>query len=173
MTSLTSGGRTSAIASDVRLAWFWLLIRLYLAYEWFEAGWHKVTDPTWVGSDAGTSLTGFLNGALAKTGGDHPAVQGWYAWFIEHVALPHATVFSYLVAFGETFVAIGLLLGAFTGIAAFFGATMNFNFLFAGTTSINPQLLLFEIFIVFAWRTAGWWGLDRYILPRLLKTKRS
>ena len=151
--------------SDTRMSWLWLFVRLYLSYEWFLAGWHKATDPMWVGTDAGVAVTGFLNGALAKTTGAHPAVQSWYAWIIENVALPNATVFSYLIAYGEVFVAIGLLLGAFTGLAAFFGATMNFSFLLAGTTSVNPQFLLLQIPLILAWRTAGWIGADRYILP--------
>jgi len=169
MFALRSSRSLGSIFSDTRYAWLWLVMRLYLAYEWFGAGWHKVTDTAWVGSEAGTAITGFLNGALAKTGGAHPAVQPWYAWFVEHVALPNATLFSYLVAFGEVFVAVGLLVGAFTGLAAFFGATMNFNFLFAGTTSINPQMLLFEILIIAAWKTAGHYGLDRFILPKCFK----
>lgn len=159
--------------SDTRLSWLWLVIRLYLAYEWFSAGIHKVTDPAWVGSDAGPAIMGFLNGALAKTGGAHPAVQSWYGWFIENIAIPNHFLLSHLVAFGEVFVALGLFLGVFTGLAAFFGATMNFNFLFAGTTSINPQLLILEILLILAWRTAGWIGADRYILPWLDKKCRS
>lgn len=41
------------------------------------------------------------------------------------------------------------------------------RFLFAGTTSINPLLLLIELFLVLAWRNAGWLGLDRWLLPWL------
>ena len=44
---------------------------------------------------------------------------------------------------------------------------MNLNYLFAGTVSINPLLFLIQLFLVLAWRTAGWYGLDRYILPYL------
>jgi thiosulfate dehydrogenase [quinone] large subunit len=34
--------------SDARLGWLWLPLRLYLGYMWFEAGWHKFTDPRWM-----------------------------------------------------------------------------------------------------------------------------
>lgn len=152
---------------DSRMAWVWLLIRLYVGYEWIMAGWEKFTSPMWTGPQAGTALTGFLQGALQQVTGAHPNVSGWYGWFIANAALPHVALFSYLVTYGELLVGIGLILGAFTGIAAFFGAFMNLNYLFAGTVSINPFLLFIQLFLILAWRNAGWLGLDRWLLPRL------
>lgn len=153
--------------SDSRFAWVWLLLRLYVGYQWLMAGWEKVTSSAWVGPKAGSAIQGFLNGALKQAGGPHPAVSGWYAYFINNIALMHPVFFSYLIVYGELAVGIGLILGAFTGIAAFFGIFMNFNYLFAGTVSINPLLLLIQLFLVLAWRNAGWLGLDRWFLPRL------
>lgn len=153
--------------ADTRIAWIWLLLRLYVGYTWITAGWEKVTGGAWLGAGAGTALHGFLAGAIAKATGTNPAVSSWYAWFINVVALPHVILFSYLVTFGELAVGAGLVLGAFTGIAAFFGAFMNFNYLFAGTVSVNPLLLLIELFLILAWRNAGWLGVDRWLLPRL------
>jgi thiosulfate dehydrogenase [quinone] large subunit len=155
------------VFSDTRFAWVWLLLRLYVGYEWITAGWGKVTSTAWVGPQAGSAVQGFLKGALAQTGGSHPAVSSWYAYFINNVALIHPTFFSYLVAYGELAVGLGLILGAFTGIAAFFGVLMNFSYLFAGTVSINPLLLLIQLFLILAWRNAGWLGLDRWFLPWL------
>ncbi len=150
--------------ADTRFSWVWLAVRLYVGWEWFIAGWDKLSNPVWIGDKAGVAVQGFLNGALQKTAGAHPDVSGWYGAFIQNVALPHSTLFSYLVTFGEIAVGIALILGIFTGIAAFFGAVMNFNYLFAGTVSVNPLLLLLEIFLILAWRTAGWIGIDRYLL---------
>jgi thiosulfate dehydrogenase [quinone] large subunit len=110
---------------------------------------------------------GFANGALAKTAGEHPDVQAWYGWFLQNLVIPNAKFWGYLVAVGETLVGIALILGIFTGIAAFFGALMNVNYLLAGTVSSNPILLIGEIFLILAWKTAGWWGLDRFVLPAL------
>ncbi|MBB6016056.1 DoxX family protein [Deinococcus sp. D7000] len=154
--------------ADPRLAPLWLILRLYVGYEWLSAGWGKITNPAgvWVGEKAGVAVSGFLNGAVAKSGGDHPDVAGWYAWFVENVALPNATVFSYMVAYGELLVGIALILGLFTGIAAFFGGFLNANFLLAGTVSSNPLLFILATWLVLGWRVAGWWGLDRWILPR-------
>lgn len=158
---------TRFLFADTRLAPLWALLRIWLGYEWLHAGWGKITNPAgvWVGDKAGAAITGFLNGALAKTQGDHPDVQGWYASFIQNVALPNAELFSYMVAYGEVLVGIALILGIFTGIAAFFGGVMNANFLFAGTVSANPLMLVVAFVIVLGWRVAGQWGLDRIALP--------
>ena len=153
--------------ADSRFVVVWLLIRLYVGWEWLIAGWSKFNNPVWVGDKAGVAIQGFLNGALAKTSGAQPDVSGWYAAFIQNFALPNATFFSYLVTFGEIAVGIGLILGLFTGIAAFFGTFMNMNYLFAGTVSSNPVLFLLQLFLILAWRVAGWFGLDRWVLPAL------
>jgi thiosulfate dehydrogenase [quinone] large subunit len=152
---------------NVRWAWIWLILRLYVGYEWVHAGWEKLNNAAWTGSKAGAALTGFANGALTKTGGAHPDVQSWYATFLRHVVLPNADAFSYLVTFGEFLVGIALILGIFTGIAAFFGSFMNVNYLLAGSVSTNPILFIIATWLVLAWRTAGWWGLDRWVLPLL------
>jgi thiosulfate dehydrogenase [quinone] large subunit len=156
-----------ALFGDVRWAWIWLILRLYVGYEWVQAGWEKLNSATWVGSKAGTSLTGFINGALAQTSGAHPNVQGWYAWFLQHAVLPNTVVWSYVVSWGEFLVGIALILGIFTGIAAFFGSFMNVNYLLAGAVSTNPILFVIATWLVLAWKTAGWWGLDRWVLPAL------
>jgi thiosulfate dehydrogenase [quinone] large subunit len=156
-----------ALFGQVRWAWIWLLLRLYLGWEWLQAGWGKLHNPAWTGSKAGTAITGFLTSALAKASGEHPDVQGWYAWFLQHVVLTHSFFWSYLVAWGEALVGIALILGIFTGITAFFASFMNLSYLLAGTVSINPVLFVIATWLVLAWKTAGWWGVDRWILPAL------
>jgi thiosulfate dehydrogenase [quinone] large subunit len=42
---------------------------------------------------------------------------------------------------------------------------MNANYLPAGTVSTNPPLLAVATLLVLAWKTAGWWGLDHWLLP--------
>ncbi len=151
--------------SDTGIAWVWFVIRIYVGWEWLSAGWGKVTNPVWMGPSAGGALHGFLLGALGKTTGAHPDVSGWYAAFINSAVLPNTTVFSNVIAIGELLVGIALILGLFTGIAAFFGAFMNMNYLFAGTISVNPLLFLLQLFLILAWRVAGYYGLDGYLLP--------
>jgi thiosulfate dehydrogenase [quinone] large subunit len=156
-----------ALFGHVRWAWIWLILRVYAGALWVQAGWEKLHDPAWTGAKAGTALNGFVTHALTETGGAHPNVQGWYAWFLQHVVSPHTAVWGYVVSWGEFLVGVALILGIFTGIAAFFGAFMNMNYLLAGSVSTNPILLVIAVLLVLAWKIAGWWGLDRWILPAL------
>ncbi|KZL91460.1 TQO small subunit DoxD [Clostridium magnum] len=157
------------IFRDKRFAALWIVLRIWLGYQWLSAGMEKISSPVWVGDKAGVAVTGFLKGALAKATGDHPLVQGWYANFVESVALPNATVFSYLVAYGEVLVGISLILGALTIVGLLGGAFMNLNYMFAGTTSTNPNLYTVAILLMAAGANAYLFGLDRFILPKLSK----
>ncbi|MTV49059.1 DoxX family membrane protein [Heliobacillus mobilis] len=146
----------------------WLLVRLWLGYEWLSSGLEKVGNPAWTGAGAGTAVTGFLKGAIAKAAeGAHPEVHGWYANLINSIALPNAKLFSYLVAYGEVLVGIALVLGLFTTFAALVGAFMNLNYLWAGTSSTNPEMLVLQLLLLTAGPVAGIIGLDRFILPVL------
>jgi len=156
-----------ALFGTVRWAWIWLILRLYVGWEWLHAGWGKLNNPAWMGSKAGAAITGFANGALNKTAGEHPDVQTWYAQFLQHLVLPYPHIWSYLISWGEFLVGIALILGLFTGLAAFFGSFMNINYLLAGAVSTNPILFVIATWLVLAWKTAGWWGLDRWVLPAL------
>jgi thiosulfate dehydrogenase [quinone] large subunit len=157
--------------ADLRvMPWVWLVVRLYIGYEWVAAGWEKIAgsgSAAWVGSQSGAAIAGFAKGALAKSTGEHPDVTGWYATFLRDVVVPNASLFGHLVAYGETLVGIALILGALTGIAAFFGILMNANYLLAGTVSSNPILIILGALVMLAWRNAGWIGLDRWLLPAL------
>jgi len=152
--------------SSTKAGWIWLIVRLYLGYVWLMAGWKKVNSPAWTGENAGAAVQGFVKGALSKAeeGAD---VTGWYASFLENAVLPNAKIFSFMVAYGELLVGLGLILGLLTGIAAFFGGLMNVSFLFAGTLSTNPLLFVLATWLVLAWKNAGWYGLDRWALPLL------
>jgi len=149
------------------MAPFWTVVRVYLGWLWLNAGWHKVSDPRWVGSDAGTAVSGFLRGAISKSTGEAPSVTGWYAWIVENVFLPVAPLFSYLVAFGETLIGIALIVGFLTGLMAFLGGLLNVSFMLAGTLSTNPVMFMLATWIVLAWRIAGYYGLDYWVLPWL------
>lgn len=153
--------------ADTRFAWLWPIARIAVGYAWLHAGWAKLQNPAWTGSQAGKAVSSFLAAALEKTSGQHPDVSRAYGYFIENFAGQHPTLFSYLITYGEIAIGIALVLGAFTGIAAFFGAFLNMNFLLAGTVSANPLLLLLELLLILAWRNAGWIGLDRWLLPWL------
>ena len=154
--------------ADRRMAWFWLIVRVYLGYQWVLAGEHKVFDPTggWLN---GTSLLAYWQRAVTiPAQGSPPISYDWYRSFLQSLIGANAhTWFGPLIAYGEVLVGIGLIVGALTGVAAFFGALMNMNFMLAGSASTNPVLFLLAIFVMMAWKIAGHWGVDRFLLPVL------
>jgi thiosulfate dehydrogenase (quinone) large subunit len=154
-----------ALFSETWLSPLWLIIRVYAGYQWLVAGYDKVISPAWTGDQAGTSIVGFAQGALKLTTGAHPSVPVWYAWFLSTMVLPYSVTWSWLITLGELAVGIGLILGLFTGVAAFFGGLMNANYLLAGTVSINPLLFILATWLVLGWRVAGYLGLDYFVLP--------
>ncbi|MFZ0548100.1 MAG: hypothetical protein WAM60_21825 [Candidatus Promineifilaceae bacterium] len=157
----------TTLFSDTRLAWLWLVARVWVGYQWIEASLHKIGNPAWV--QTGEALKGFWTSAVAVPDGGHPAIAfDWYRSFIQFLLDAQAyTWFAKLIAAGEMLVGIALILGIFTGFAAFFGSTMNWNFMMAGSASINPLLLVISIGLVLAWKIAGYYGLDRFVLPFL------
>jgi thiosulfate dehydrogenase [quinone] large subunit len=153
--------------SNTRAGLFWLPIRLFLGLSWFEAGYHKFSGPGWL--DGGSALRGFWTGAATIPDQGRPPISyEWYREFINFLLNGHHEGwFAYVIVFGEMAVGIGLILGALTGVAAFFGALMNMSFLLAGSASSNPVLFTAAIGLILAWRVAGYYGVDRYLLPML------
>ena len=149
------------------MAWVWLVVRVWVVYQWILAGMHKLEDPAWV--QTGAALKGFWERAVAIPAQGRPPISfGWYRDFINYLLTTESyTWFAKLVTYGELLVGIALVIGAFVGIAAFFGALMNWSFMMAGTASTNPFLFLLAVLLILAWKVAGYVGLDYYLLPLL------
>jgi thiosulfate dehydrogenase [quinone] large subunit len=156
--------------ADVRMAPVWLLLRLYVGWAWLDAGWHKVQDTgaatNYIIDGAGILAFWKRIAAVPAAPAKPTITYDWYRGFIQFLIDNHLeAVMGKVIAFGETAVGLGLILGAFTGIAAVAGAFMNLNFMLAGSSSTNPVLLLLGFLLVLAWKTAGYIGLDRFLLP--------
>jgi thiosulfate dehydrogenase [quinone] large subunit len=160
---------TRFLFSNSRAGLLWLPIRLFVGFEFLAAGLHKFGDPGWIGG-TGTALAGYWTKAVAISPdtGKGAITFEWYRDFLNLLLNNHtAGWFAQLITFGELAVGLGLIVGLFTGLAAFFGALMNMSFLLAGSGSTNPVLFTLGIGLIVAWRVAGYYGLDRYVLPRL------
>lgn len=153
--------------NNSRAGLFWLPIRLFVGFAWLEAGWHKFTDPGW--TQGGAALRAYWERAAAiPEQGRPPITYEWYRDFINTLlAGNHEGWFAWVVTLGEIAIGVGLILGILTGVAAFFGALMNMSFLLAGSASTNPVLFTLAVGLMLAWKVAGYYGVDRYLLPRL------
>jgi thiosulfate dehydrogenase [quinone] large subunit len=151
--------------NNMQAAWLWLPIRIWLGYHWIDASIHKIDNPAWVST--GEALKGFWANAVSiPEGGRPPIAFDWYRNIIQWLLdIGSYTWFGKLIAYGELLVGIALILGAFTGIAAFFGGFMNWNFMMAGSASINPMMLVVSFGLILAWKVAGQIGVDRVLLP--------
>ena len=168
------------LLANRRMGAVWFPIRLYVGWQWLTASWHKLAGPSslgWVrdGSNGsvpvhhGDKLLAFWQSAIAAAAGGAPQIgYPWYREFLRLLIDHHAqSWFAYLIAGGEFMAGLCLVLGAFTVVAAAGGALMNFNYMLAGSASLNPMLFAAEVLLILAWKSAGYVGLDRWLLPML------
>lgn len=93
--------------------------------------------------------------------------------FSEHVALPNAGLFTFVIMWGEVLVEIALVLGLVTNFAALMCITMNFAFLFSNTVSTNGIMIMGTFFILAAGFNAGRYDLDKWVIPYLRQYTRT
>jgi len=155
--------------NDPRASWLWLALRLWLGYKWIDAAMHKIGSPAWTGT--GAALKGFWANQVAIPETGRPAIAfDWYRSFLQTLLDAGTyTWFAKVVAYGEFLIGVALIIGAFTGLAAFLGAFMNWNFMMAGSASTNPLLFVAALLLIFAWKTAGYLGAD-FVLLRWVGT---
>jgi thiosulfate dehydrogenase [quinone] large subunit len=153
-------------------AYLYLGIRIFLGWQWIDAGWHKITDPAWLN---GAAIRGYWERAVTIPEEGRAAISyPIYRSFLQGLLDADANSwFGPLIAYSEFLVGLAIILGALTAIAAFGGIMMNFAFLYAGSASSNPTLLLFGLLLTWGWRVAGWIGLDRWILPLVTRVKET
>ena len=155
------------IFADKRMSIVWLLARLWLGWQWIDAGMHKVTNPAWM--QTGDALKGFWTGAIQIPAEGRPPISyDWYRTFIQFMLDSNSYVwFAKLIPVGEIVIGVALILGIFVGLTAFFAGFMNWNFIMAGSASVNGIFFGLAVLLVLAWKVAGYLGADYYLLPRI------
>ena len=146
----------------------WLLVRLWLGYQWLNAGYQKIwgaeKSAFWFGN--GIGVKGFATAGVAGSAtGKGGASYGWWAAFLHNFVIPNASWIGKFIALGEVAIGIALILGLFTGVAAFAGVSLNVIYMFTGSAGVNPMYGILSVLLILAWRNAGWLGLDRFVLP--------
>ncbi len=143
----------------------WLPVRVWLGYQWLTAGIHKLETPGWIAT--GTALKGFWTSAVAVPAtGSAPIHYTWYRAFLQFLLNTGSyTWFAKLITIGEVMIGVALILGIFTGFAAFFGGFMNWNFMMAGSASVNPMFMAVSVLLILGWKVAGYFGVDYFLIP--------
>ncbi|MDP3985260.1 MAG: DUF2892 domain-containing protein [bacterium] len=139
------------------------LAQAVVAYEWWSAGWEKVSSPAFV-EGIGNTLRFFAS--------KNPFP--WYKNFIEGFALQNATLFAYAVEWSQILIALALFVAAVLIIyakrtrttqavlivaclALFGGLLMNANFYFAagwtgpGAKGSNVVMFWVQGVLLFVW----------------------
>jgi thiosulfate dehydrogenase [quinone] large subunit len=170
---------TAGASGNVRAAdWFyrsrvasvlWLVARLWLGYGWVNAGYQKLWGSEkavfWNGGGAG--VKGFATAGVAGStaGKGAGASYGWWAAFLHNFVIPNASWIAKVVTLSELVIGVLLILGLFTGAAAVAGLSLNLVYMFTGSAGVNPAYAIVAVFLILAWRNAGYLGLDRFALP--------
>ncbi len=127
--------------------WPIVVLRVYTGIFFLYFGVRKI-----MGGFGGEATAGFLAGRSEDT-------FAFYRPIVEHVVTPMSGVFAFLVAWGELFLGVALILGLMTRYAAFAGAFMVANFWFAKGQGIldaqNHDIIWLIILIVLGGLHAG------------------
>ena len=146
----------------------WLAARLWLGYEWLNAGYQKIwgSESSAFWSGGGAAVKGFATAGIAGSAtGKGGASYGWWAGFLHNFVVPNSSWIAKLVAVSEVAVGVLLIVGLFTGVAAVAGIALNIIYMFSGTAGVNPAYAIVALLLIMAWRNAGYFGLDRFALP--------
>jgi thiosulfate dehydrogenase [quinone] large subunit len=148
----------------------WLVARVWLGYGWLNAGYQKLWGSEkaafWNGGGAGVKgfATAGVAGSKAGKGG---ASYGWFAGFLHGFVIPNASWIAKVVTISELAIGALLILGLLTGAAAAAGLVLNIVYMFSGSSGVNPAYAIVAVFLILAWRNAGYIGLDRFAFPMM------
>jgi thiosulfate dehydrogenase [quinone] large subunit len=179
--TVTTNSTLEASRGNIRLAdWFfrsktasvlWLAARLWLGYGWVNAGYQKLwgSEKAAFWNGGGVGVKGFATAGVAGStaGKGAGASYGWWAGFLHSFVIPNASWIAKLVTVSELAIGVLLILGLFTGAAAVAGLALNLVYMFTGSAGVNPAYGIVAVFLILAWRNAGYLGADRFALPRV------
>ncbi len=133
-----SGAYRSSVGAGI------VILRIFLGVKLFMAGLQKWD---WIGTPQLKTTIQHWTSAMA---------EGSYYNFLTHSVLPHYTLFTYLVVFGELGVGLMLIMGLLTRVSALLAIVMNLNYLLAGwldgptTQGLNECFLAIEFALLIA-----------------------
>lgn len=138
-------------------AWPQVVLRISLGIMFAVAASGKIA----AGSQWPDRMLGFLNFHADKS-------YGFYSSFLEVIVIPNKDLFGYLVAYGELFVALSLILGLLTRTGAAIGLFMVVNFLMAKGSpfwmpSANDPVYILALFTLIFSQSGRLLGVDYFV----------
>lgn len=151
---------TNYLASPI-----WLVVRLYLAYLWFNFGISKLQSG-WLTSDpVGAMLQGVANGTIKVPFEFYRGVAQML------ISTGATTILSHTMPFLELAVALSFATGVLVVPAAIGATLLNVNFILSGIAQINldGKFIVLQLLLVMAYRIVGMIGFQRLVV-RILST---
>lgn len=163
----------SFLFNDRRASILWLAVRVWLGWQWLEGGWEKFQNPAWM--KTGEALKGFWSRAvMIPEQGRPPITYDWYRNFIQSMLDSGTYVwFAKFVAIGEMLIGIGLIFGFLMFFTALMAGFMNWNFIMAGSASVNGVWLVLAVLLLAAWKISGYLGADYFLLYRFNEMRKT
>ncbi len=161
MTTQINSSQRSSRALSALIGFLVLFAVLIAGGTLLNSGREKLHDPTWMGAQSGTAITGFLRGAQFKATktekNPYPdvlaPVQALNAGFVAE----HTRLFSWLVLLGEIILPVAMLLllcvrfpgsrYAALGVSAL-AMSMHVVYMLEGSSGQNTPLLLMWVTVV-------------------------
>jgi uncharacterized membrane protein YphA (DoxX/SURF4 family) len=110
-------------------------------------------------------MLGFLNGYAMRNS------SSWYQHFLQHVVIPHAMLFSYLIIAGEMVAGLSLLFGLGTRLGSAIAMFLFLNYMFAkGRLFWSPDsedaAVFFSALVCCLGAAGRVWGVDAWLARR-------
>lgn len=154
-------GLVRFLFNDPRMAPVWAIVRVLVGIQWLRIAVPKLSEPGWM--EGGAIVRGFWENQL-----NNGLFYGWYADFLNFMLENELyRVFGVVMPVLETAFGVLFIVGAFVGLTGLAASFVHVNYLLAGSAGQNAILFPAAILLVAAWKIAGYYGLDYFIMRRV------
>ncbi len=159
---------TQCLAENRIVGYGLSLIRVYYGYQWFIAGFNKLTSDF--------NIVGFFNYFVLS---EHAIVQfqaskgEWGAsvwlWFVEAVFIPLSPIFNIFIPMLEVLIGLLLVLGFYRVLVCFAAIFLNITFIMSGVVWPGMHFVFFQLLIAYS-NNKYEVCLDNYLCKRTRRT---
>lgn len=148
------------------------LARLLVGWDWFKAGWDKLTVENWLGDgkfDAGGLLQGMVSGLQHSHGMDPLHIDNLLIWVTNHIFLNMGGFLDFLVVLFEIVIGIMVFFGVGFIWSMLVALFLNLQYAAAGAANNFGYLVTDMVWLSFP-MYASLIGVDGYLRYRRNKT---